>query len=557
MDNKKFNQLCSVTIAVITIMAAILAYVQTDAGHKDDRANRDSKRYALRSFGLKVRGHSEAKFAYHEAFKTYYELNRLSYHAEQAGHDASSDIFEEAAEELTRHSPLFKDYFDPEEGSADVQRFEADLYVREVARLEQEFKAASDVKAAWDTKATTYIVHLTLFAVSLFLLGQASSLQRDFTRKTLYATGVGLSLVTVVWAFSVWVVPVPDLRDTGAIQSFANGVALDHQGLYKEAISEYDQAIKAYPDYLDAYVRRGIGYLELGSYAEAAADFEAAYKLNPQDARVAANLSEAYYEQGLFAKSIEFGKRAVALAPDDLSYQGMLSLTTMGSGDVKAATAEYERAMQLAIATVAGARERGEQPPSFIWETLDQMSLDLEDLGDAAEAGEGTPPQDKIQNPEEVIAACNELREKIDGLSVSLEYTGLPAPAKLVVEVGELAFGLPQYDDEGELKDEITEYPDDVFPAGTGEVVVEFPHGKVDPNNEMVMRVFLDAEELPSWRLREKWTLGDGDGETDYWYKVLSPGYSETAELDPGDYLVEFFFNGHLMLRDGFTIKSE
>ena len=556
MNNDRFQQLCSVTIAVVSIFTALLAYVQTDAGHRDDRANRDSKQYALKAFGLKVRGHSEAKFAYHEAFKSYHESHRLAYHAENLEQDLTSDIFEQAAEELTRHSPLFEKYYEPETGVVDTARFEADLYVREVAQLEQKFKAASDVKAAWNTKATTYIVHLTLLAVSLFLLGQASSLKRDFTKKTLYGTGVSLALVTFFWVLTVWVNDVPDLRDTGAIEYYSEGQALDHQGLYKEAIGEYDQALKAAPYYLDGYLARGLDYLELGRFSEAAADFEAALKLNPQDGRIAINLSEAYYEQGLFDKSIQLGKLGVQLAPDDLSFQGMLALTTLASGDVEAARSEYEKVRNLAIKTVADARAHQEQPPSFIWETLDMVSLDLEDLSTAAESGEGTPPQDKIRNPEAVIETCEVLRAEIDGLSVSLEYTGEPPKEKLTAEVSDLTFGLPLYDDEGELKSEIETYPDDVFPWGTGEVVVQFVHGKVTDGQDLVLRVFLNGDELPSWRMLEKWTYGDGDGETDHWYKVLAPGYSETTELDPGEYLVEFFFNGHLVLRDGFTIED-
>jgi tetratricopeptide (TPR) repeat protein len=556
MNNDRFNQVCSVTIAVITVMAAFLAYIQTDAAHLDDRANRDSKRYALEAFGLKVRGHAEAKFAYHEAFKSYYELQRLSHHADQMGEDVSSDIYEEAAAELTAHSRIFKDYFNAEDGTVDIARYEADTFVRQVALLEQQFNAASEVKAAWDTKATTYIVHLTLLAVSLFLVGQATTLKGDSTKKILYSTCVGLTLVTVVWATSVWAVKVPDLRTTGAIEFFANGVALDHQDLTKEAIAEYDQAIKAAPEYLDAYLARGQGHLLLGNYSEAAGDFKTALKLNPRSARVAANLAEACYEQGLFADSITFGKKAVQLAPEEIDFQGMLALATLGSGDTESAKALYGQLSALAAKTVSTAREKGEQPPAFIWERLDEISLDLEELSEAAESGEGTPPKDKIQNPEKVIQTSAKLQDGIDSLSVSLEYSGKPAQGELQGEFGELGFGLPKYDDEGELESEIQEFPGDVFPAGTGEVVVEFPHGKVPNGKDLVMRVFLDGVELPSWRMVDSWTYGDGDGKTDYWYKVLSPGYSETAELDPGHYLVEFFFDGHLALKDGFDIAE-
>lgn len=557
MNEDKFDRVCSISIAVITVMAALMAYFQTDASHRDDRANRDSKRYALEAFGLKVRGESKAKFAYHQAFKTYYELHRLSYHAEQMEEDTTSGIYGEAAEALTSHTRLFKDYYDTETSEVNIAKFEADSFVRRVAELEQNFQAASAVKAAWDTKATTYIVHLTLLAVALFLIGQATTLKGDFTKKTLFGTSVGLTLITTLWFLSIFLVPVPDLRDTGAIQFFANGKALEHQGLTKEANAEYDLAIQKAPDYLDAYLERGLGYLTLEDYGKAGEDFLKAYQLNPRNAMVCANLSEAYYEQGRFKESIDFAQRSVQLAPNVLENRGMLALTTLASSDLEKAKSYYQEIRKLAATEVETARKKGDQPPSFIWENLDIMSIDLEELARVAKEGDGTPPKDKLTNPEVLTKTAHQLQAQIDSLSVSLEYNGKPPEGELLGEFGEIDFGLPKYDDDNELLPEIQEFPDDIFPNGTGEVVVQFPHGKVPNGKDLVMRVFLDDEELPSWRMVDKWTYGDGDGETDYWYKVLSPGYSSSAELEAGVYEVEFFFDGHLAQKDYFTIAEE
>ncbi|MCA9793927.1 MAG: tetratricopeptide repeat protein [Candidatus Eremiobacteraeota bacterium] len=562
MTNDKLDRITSVLIALITVFATMLAYIQVDAAHRDDRANRDSKRYALESFGLSVRGHAQSNFAYNQAFKGYYELGRLESLANTVDNEEAAGVYEKASEDVTRYTDLFsseapKNYYDKATGEVDLEHYEADAYVTRVAMLEQQFKAASDVKAAWDTKATTYIVHLTMLAVSLFLLGQATTTKGSFGKKTLLATGVGMSLMAGFWAFRVWAPAVYDLREAkGAIDHYAAGAGLDHRGLLKEAVAEYDQAIAAYPDYLDALLARGSDHLELEQWAEAAADFEKALRLNPNSPTVRARLCESYYEQGLFAQAIEQGKKAAAMAPDDVGVRNMLALALLASGDIEAGKAEYQNGMQTAARLVAEAHQQGAAPPAFIWETLDDSSLSLDELISAAEDGEGTPPKDKIPDPDKVVEAAEALHDELDGLAISLEYSGKPPEGKLEAEIGEIDFGLPRYDAKGELQSEVQPFPGDVFPAGTDEVVIEFPYGKMKDGSELVMRIFKDGQELPSWRMVEQWSLGSGDNETDYWYRVLSPGYSADTEFDPGQYFVEVFFDGHMAASSAFSIAE-
>lgn len=556
MNQDKFNKFCSILISTITVLAGLTAYAQTEASHQDQMAGRDSRRYTLEAFGLKARGHAQANFAYYEAFNAYYQLQLLSDQADKVGEETTSAIYASVAEELTKHSPVFKDYFDAEEGSVDILRFESDLYVNEVARLEQSFAAVSEVQAAWSGKATNHVVHLTMLAVSLFLLGQSSTLKGAYTKKILFAAGLSLTSVTLLWALAVWLTDVPDLRKTGAIEHFANGVGFDHRGLTKEGLAEYDMALKAAPNYLDALLARGRSYQTLERYAEAAEDFERAWAIGPSNPLVAASLSQAYYHQGRFSEAKELAQRAVELAPDHLEYRTALGLASLAAGEEENATREYETAIATATQMVAEARKRNEEPPAFIWERLYGAAIALEELWTAAESGEGTPPKEKISDPQRVSKFCSTMHDRLDGLSVALEYSGKPPHGKLTAELGDLSFGRPLRDEEGNIESETEQYEDDVFPAGTREVVVEFPYGKVPADQDMVMRVYLEGSELPSWRMAEKWSMGDGDGETDYWYRILTPGYSKTAELDPGHYFVEFFMNGHLATKGSFDIQS-
>jgi tetratricopeptide (TPR) repeat protein len=549
MNKVKFNQLCSVLISLFAVFAAIIGYVQAGASGKESLAERDSRRYALQAFGLSARGHAKGNFAYYEAFKAYYQLQKLSEEAVEI----PSEVFDSAAEELTQHSQLFKEYYDKDSGSVEILRYESDLYVREVTRLEQNYQAAYAVKRIWNHKSTTHIAHLTLLAVSLFLLGQASTLRSDSTCKFMLGSGLFLACITLIWTLVVWAKPVPDLRDTGAIDFYAKGVALEHQNLTKEATAEFDQAIKAAPDYLDAYIARAESLTYLQRYADAAKDYEKAWKLSPHDSQVAARLSKAYYKQGKFALALQFIDKAILLSPKTVEYETQKGLIILALGKAEEAQTQYDRALETAAHVVA-AREVGEQPPSYIWERLDEASLDLEYLQSSAEGEGGNPPKDQITNTDAVIEKSIELQTIIDSFSISLEYTGKPPGQRTDAELSDLTFGLPIYID-GELDAEIKEYPDDTFPAGTNEVVVQFTFDKIKDGQELVMRVFHDAEELPSWRFVDSW-VNDGEENETIWYKVLSPGYSDRTKMDAGRYFVEFFIDGNLHVSGGFDISE-
>jgi hypothetical protein len=62
--NDNFKRLIVILIAVVTTLAAIVTFLQSDAGARDDAANRDTKRYSLEAFGRKVSGDARVNFDY-------------------------------------------------------------------------------------------------------------------------------------------------------------------------------------------------------------------------------------------------------------------------------------------------------------------------------------------------------------------------------------------------------------------------------------------------------------------------------------------------------------
>ena len=68
------------------------------------------------------------------------------------------------------------------------------------------------------------------------------------------------------------------------------GVAKYNLGQYREAIADYDQALRLDPNHAEAYHHRGIVKHNLGLYGEAIADYDQALQLDP-------DLAAAYHNR--------------------------------------------------------------------------------------------------------------------------------------------------------------------------------------------------------------------------------------------------------------------
>ncbi|HMQ51992.1 MAG TPA: tetratricopeptide repeat protein [Anaerolineae bacterium] len=552
LDEDQFKKLVAVLISLVTVMATVIAFLQSDASQRDDHANRDTKRYATEVMGRTVSGDAQVNFAYNKAYQAWQELNMLADSALERGDEAAVNRYRKLRDQMTELSPLLAaPYFDPETGETDTAKYETDIYLVDLALLTQNFKAAGVVKDAWDAKANTYIVHLTLLAVALFLFGLATTISGPVTRWIFSGTGMAITLYAAVWAVQVWLQPVFDLREQGnAIEAYARGTGLAYRELYQEAIAEFDQAITDAPTFAAAYSARAEAHEKLGDLPAAAADYELARANGDSSANTAGELAYIYYLQGRFDEAIAMNRTALESAPGELWIRFDLAVSLLAAGQIEAAKAEYVAGMEDAARQVAEAEAAGEEPPSDLWWSLDASgAYDLDSLIDVMDGQGDTPPVDKIANPEAVRAAAEELVSQLKNTAVALEFTGQPSAGALAAQITPFEFAEPIYDDEGEVSDYAY---DDTFEYGVQAVSVFFDYENMTDGQEVLFKVYIDDEEDPSWRVIAPWDLGaSGSAE-----KSLSLDYSDNFVLPTGEYMVEMYVDSHLAQRDWFVVAE-
>jgi tetratricopeptide (TPR) repeat protein len=552
MTREKFNQIAAVLIAVVTLLTAIVAYLQSDASARDDRANRDSKRYSIEAFGRKVSGNAKVNYDYNKAYQAWYEFDLLAASAENREDKAAEARYTQLRDQAASLSPLMAPpYFDPQQDSEpDLAKYEADTYLVEITALNENFVAASHVKDEWDAKANTYIVHLTLLAVSLFLFGLAATISGPMTRWIFSGTGLAVAVVAVIWAGAIFFTPVDDLRESGAIDHYAQGVGLAYQNLNEEAILSFNDSVATAPKYGAAFKARADAKSALADLGGAVTDYEMARSVGEKSPGTAGDLAWTYYLLGRFDDAVEMNRIALESGPDELWIQYDLALAHLSAGRIDEAKAEYMKGMASAAKQVADAKAEGKEPPSFLWWGLDDAALSLDSLMLIQAGGEGLPTADKIANPDSVKPAAEELLVQLKSLAVGLEYTGKPPEGTLTATISPFVFAMPVYDEQGEL---VETQVGESFEFGINEVSVEFDYAGMKDGEEVLYKVFIDGEEDPSWRVISPWDLGEsGSAE-----KMLSLAYSDNFVLSPGEYQVEMYVNSQLAQRGLFVVLPE
>ena len=216
-----------------------------------------------------------------------------------------------------------------------IAKYEADTYLVDITRLRENFLAASAVKDGWDYKANTYILLLTLLAVALFLFGLSSTISGPLTRWIFSGGGAVITLITVIWASQLYAKPVFDLRQqSSAIEDYSQGVGLAYQSRHEEAMTSFDKALQAYPQYTNALYQRGQSAFALGENEKAIADYEAARKTGDASGNLAGELAYVYYLEGRFADAIQMNQTALKASPGELWIQFDLALSHLAAGNL-------------------------------------------------------------------------------------------------------------------------------------------------------------------------------------------------------------------------------
>lgn len=97
---------------------------------------------------------------------------------------------------------------------------------------------------------------------------------------------------------------------------YARGLAHGRKNQPDQAIADYDAAIRLKPDYAEAHYDRGFVYAYLGQYKIAIADFDRAILLQPDFVLAYASRGDAYRGIGLYDKAIVDYDVATVLSPD-------------------------------------------------------------------------------------------------------------------------------------------------------------------------------------------------------------------------------------------------
>lgn len=551
MNEERFKKIVAVLIALVTVAATGIAYLQSDAGARDDAANRDTKRYAMEAFGRKVNGDSRVNFDYNSAYQAWSELDLLATSATNRGDDAAAKRYLQLRDEVAKLSPLLTPpYFNAETGEVDTAPYEVKEYLEEIAVLNEKFAAASVVKNAWDYKSNIYIVHLTLLAVSLFLYGLSVTISGPVTRWIFSGVGTVVGVWGIVWALMIFLQPVPDLRDrTGAIEAYARGTGLAYQNKFTEAIAAYDEALRAAPDYANAFAQRAEAQAALNNYPAAISDYEQARANGNESASLAGDLAWTYYLAGRFDDAASMNRVGLKASPSELWIQFDLALSLLAAGKIDEAKTEYVAGMAMAADQVAKAKAAGEQPPSFLWWGLDDAALSLDGLLNVLDGEATAPPLDKIANAETVRSAAQDLIRQLRSQAVSLEYTGLPPAGQLTAQISPFEFGEPVYNEQGEAIDFVAT---DAFEFGVKEIGILFDYAEMRDGQTVIFKVYINDEEDPSWRVVDAWNLGaSGSAE-----KPLSLAYSDNFVLAAGEYIIEMYVDGHLAQRGKFVVQE-
>jgi tetratricopeptide (TPR) repeat protein len=84
-----------------------------------------------------------------------------------------------------------------------------------------------------------------------------------------------------------------------------------------------------------------------GKRKEAVREFEEAVRLNPNDGYAQINLGTALLEVGKFPDAIRHLEQAVRIKPDSVIAHNVLGVAFLNAGEIQKATAQFERALEL------------------------------------------------------------------------------------------------------------------------------------------------------------------------------------------------------------------
>jgi tetratricopeptide (TPR) repeat protein len=347
-EHDDLQRIVAVFIMVVTLVGALFAFLQTQAGNREARAQRDTQAASVRTTAAIIQGRrdiSRNSLAWElqndQAWLSIYYEGTFGPAGDYAA--ALGRVHDDVQDELKEYSEVERT--DTYKGMDDViewGRYYEDQYREsyEAAELEKGHRVERD---AWADKGDQYVAVITILAVALFLLGLSLTVPGT-AQKLFVVVGIAVAVVSAGWGAWIWQTSV-EQPDPGAIDAYVDGLVLVNSGDdpedFEEAVARLSQAIEQDPSYVDAYVARGNAHFELdflhpdgpqGS-EQARDDYRAAVDLGLDDHVSWGNLGAAEWWLDDYDAALASIRRAFEHKGDDmvvsLNYAEAL-LTTEG-----------------------------------------------------------------------------------------------------------------------------------------------------------------------------------------------------------------------------------
>jgi tetratricopeptide (TPR) repeat protein len=557
--DERFEKLVTVLISSVAILVAITAYFQNTAAGISDDARRSAQIKALSSTTEQINGVIQYSYQWQGAYQTWKEIDLQVTAAEQSGDEVAAERYRQLKEKIAALSPMLgSEYFDPFSMYApDGFKYEADIYLVESTKLNEEYLAESEIGRVADNIADSFIVQITLLTVTLSLYGLSITLKGK-VRWLFVIVGSGIVAVCLLWMawelLLLWTRPTVSIP---AINAYAEGVGLYHQAKDDEAIAKFNVALAEKPDYARAAYDRGNAYFYKGNLDQAIQDYELARQLGLDDASVNWNLGWTYYLNGQSEEAIQANNRVLSDDPSILGVRMNQGLTYLAMGDLSQAKNEYDLLIQEAEKQVSEAHSINTEPSASLWYYMDAGAVDLQNLIDQLEGN----PKSWTQAPtaDLVTGDHSQIRDfayqqmvRLKEATVSLEVNGHLPQAAEGIQVEPFVFGkITETDDQGFItgfeKDD-----DATFPSGTNAISMEFAYTGTVPTQNLIWKVYFNGREDQSLRQTSETDLSTGS----VWYKTFGYDYTNVFVLSSGEYVVELYADSRLVQRGTFFIEN-
>ncbi|MBK9781281.1 MAG: hypothetical protein IPP55_14700 [Anaerolineales bacterium] len=534
-----FNTVVAIAVAFIALVGSLITKVQGDATTFSGIAASNEQMYYYQAMGDQISGDANINNEFGTIFQLWREYDLLAVSAEKSGDVASAQAYRELRDSLVNDSALLSSqYFNPATGNVDVPAFKMETYGLDIIELEEKQQAASEVSAAWDDKASVYVLQMTMLAVAGFLLGLALMTKSHVPRLIFAGSGIPMVVVVSIWSYVVWLDPIYDLRETGAIPYYAQGASFVKQKEWEAALPALDEAIKfageEYP-YGRAYLLRADANAALGNFEAAIQDYEIAIDAGEVAPNIVSDLVWVFFQMGRFDDALEAGEVALEENPEDLWLQLRMAMVELGTGDVSTARLNYRLTLNRAAESARQKRSLGADP-SEIWWQINEASYQLKTLAALlADETAVSPVKDAISDPALVGQAAAEMAILLDEKSVAIQYE---------IEEGSInaAISKPKF------VVSINESKGFVYKVGS-----EFQYSGLEEGSLLVVKVSRNGVEDPSWTRTLNWNRAN-EGVLKI---LLTPAYADLYIVQPGVYEVSFYVNGVFTQHGQFMVGND